>query len=328
MSAADERTASGAPPRFSVVLPTHQRADRLPRAVRSVLDQGFGDFELLIVDDASGDDTPRVAASFDDPRVRVLRNGENRGPAASRNRAIRHARGELVAFLDDDDAYLPGLLAAFDRAFAAAPPEAGFGWCGARVVAERPDGPEVRLAAVWRPDVADREEAHRLFLAHRRIGTNGGLVVRRELLEREGGFDEQFPCAEDTDLLVRLSRAADFLVVPEILIEIREHAGDRMTVYGTDMARAYDMLAAKHRETLRRHPSLRFEVLYKTSWLYYHGGDRSRARARWLEAVRARPLRPRAWAALPLFELLGPRAPRFHRALARWKRRLLPPFDR
>lgn len=328
MSAGGAPIGPEAPPRFSVVLPTHQRADRLRRAVRSVLDQGFGDFELLIVDDASGDDTPRVAASFDDPRIRFLRNEENRGAAASRNRAVRHARGELVAFLDDDDAFLPGLLAAFDRAFAGAPPETGFGWCGARVVAERPDGPEVRLEAVWQPEVADREEAHRLFLVDRKVGTNGGLVVRRDLLEREGGFDEAFPCAEDTDLLIRLSRAADFLVVPEILIEIREHAGDRMTVYDTEMARAYDMLAAKHRETLRRHPSLRFEVLYKTSWLYYHGGDRSRARARWLEAVRARPLQARAWVALPLFELLGSRAPRFHRAFARWKRRWLRPFDR
>jgi glycosyltransferase involved in cell wall biosynthesis len=321
-------SAPGGAPRFSVVLPTHERPDRLRRAVRSVLDQAFGDFELLIVDDASADGTPEVTAGFDDPRVRAFRNPTNRGAAASRNRALGEARGELIAILDDDDAVLPGLQEAFDRAFAGAPPETGFGWCGARVVAETPDGPQVRLEAVWSPEVANREEAHRLFLTRRMIGTNGGLVVRRELLEREGGFDEAFPCAEDTDLLVRLSRAAEFLVVPEILIEIREHAGDRMTVYGADMARAYDMLAAKHRETLRRHPDLRFEILYKTSWLYYHGGDRRRARARWLEAVRARPLRPRAWAALSLFELLGSRAPLVHRAAARWKRRLLRPFDR
>ena len=316
-------TAAPDQPRLSVVLPTRDRAERLSEAIASVLAQTFPSFELLVVDDASGDRTPEVVAAIGDPRVRYLRRETSGGAAAARNHGIRHARGELVAFLDDDDAYLPEFLESFDRAFAAAPAETGFGWCGARVVAVGPEGPRVRLEAVWQPEVETREEAYRLFLVDRKVGTNGGLVVRREILEEVGGFDEGFSRAEDTDLLVRLARKADFLVVPRVLMVIHEHQGPRLTVYDVRMAEAYDRLIEKNRAALETRPDLYFELLYKATWLYYHGGDRRRGRARWAQAFRRRPFHPRAWLSLPLFEILGTAAPAAHRQAARLKRGLL-----
>ena len=97
-------------PQVSVIIPTHNRASLLLRAIKSVLAQSFTDFELLIVDDGSSDDTPTVVAGLSDPRIRSFRHSRSRGSAASRNTGIANAVGEYLAFLDDDDEFLPTKL--------------------------------------------------------------------------------------------------------------------------------------------------------------------------------------------------------------------------
>ena len=91
-------------PVVTVIMPTYGNRGYLAESVRSVLDQSFSDFELLIVDDCSREP---IEVGSDDPRIRVLRHVRNQGPAAARNTALAHARGHYVAFLDDDDLYPP-----------------------------------------------------------------------------------------------------------------------------------------------------------------------------------------------------------------------------
>lgn len=97
-------------PAFSVVMPCYNRARELNWAIRSVLDQTLPDFELVIVDDASGDAVERVIRSFPDPRIFHIRNPDRLGAAGSRNRGVAAARGEYICFLDSDDVYLPQKL--------------------------------------------------------------------------------------------------------------------------------------------------------------------------------------------------------------------------
>ena len=108
-------------PRVSIVMPTYNRKDTIRRAIDSVLQQRFADWELLIVDDGSTDGTKELVAGID-PRVRVIVQ-ENRGVAGARNRALAEVRGGLVAFLDSDDAWTPHHLA-LATAFFDAHPEA------------------------------------------------------------------------------------------------------------------------------------------------------------------------------------------------------------
>ena len=98
-------------PKVSVILPVHNRADVLPRAIESVLAQVFGDFELIVVDDGSTDGSAAVAKSFGDPRIRIIELGKNRGGNVARNEGIRAAHAPLIAFLDSDDRYIPTKLA-------------------------------------------------------------------------------------------------------------------------------------------------------------------------------------------------------------------------
>lgn len=97
-------------PLVSVILPTYNRAYLLPRAIQSVLDQQYENLELIIVDDGSTDETAAVVVSNADPRIRYVRFEQNRGIGAARHKGVRSARGELIAFIDSDDIWLPGKL--------------------------------------------------------------------------------------------------------------------------------------------------------------------------------------------------------------------------
>src|SRR6478736_3287941 len=92
--------------RFSVVIPTYNRASTLPRAIRSVLEQTYADVELVIVDDGSTDDTAEVVGAFADARITYLRQ-TNRGVSAARNAGAAAATGDFIVFLDSDDQLLP-----------------------------------------------------------------------------------------------------------------------------------------------------------------------------------------------------------------------------
>src|SRR5947209_3123095 len=104
-------------PQCSVVLPTYNRIHSLPRAVASVLAQDREDFELIIVDDGSTDDTPAWLARLEHRRIRSLRLDRNAGPSAARNRGLETARAPIVAFLDSDDVYRPNRLSIPLQAF-------------------------------------------------------------------------------------------------------------------------------------------------------------------------------------------------------------------
>jgi glycosyltransferase involved in cell wall biosynthesis len=122
--AAGEGASQRRSPRVSVIIPTHNRPDRLPRAVASVLNQTFRDVEIVIVDDASADDAAEVVAR-QDPRIRYVRHGSPKGACGARNTGIRLARGEFVGFLDDDDEWLPEKLQRQVRVFEASPSDVG-----------------------------------------------------------------------------------------------------------------------------------------------------------------------------------------------------------
>ena len=303
-------------PLVSVVIPTHNRAHMIRRAVDSVLGQTFRAFELLVVDDASTDGTREVIEAIGDPRVRCIRRGENGGAAATRNSGIMEARGKYVTFLDDDDEYMPSFLGEMVAAFEQSPEAVGYGWCAIRRVRDEPGGEVFVRESLWAPRFRDREDAFLSMIRHRRVGTNAGLMVRRSCIDRVGLFDATLQKAEDTDYLIRLAAACDHLVVPKVLMKVHLHDGPRLTEYDARMADAYRRIAAKHEGVFAEHPDLGVSMHYKAAWLHYHSGDRHGARAHCRRILRRNPLHLRTWAILILFELFGVRAIPLHRRLA------------
>ncbi len=304
--------------RISVVIPTHNRAELLPRAIASVLDQTYQRFELIVVDDGSTDATAEVVAAFEDPRLRYVRRQEAGGAPVARNLGVASARTDLIAFLDDDDRLEPEFLERTVAIFEAAPAELGFSWSGARWVRPNSRGEEeVLRQGAWQPTFANREEAFRSFLRNRHVGTACGVCFRRECLEAVGGFDERLVGgAEDTDFFIRAVREFDFAVIPEILVTIDLHGGAHLRHHSLAKAEDYEIILAKHREALQRDPGTLKQLLYKTAWLFYAAGDKRRGRTFLRKCLALAPLQPKAWVAGLLYETLGRHGAAVHRRLS------------
>ncbi|GIV76553.1 MAG: glycosyl transferase [Litorilinea sp.] len=273
-----------------------------------------------MVDDASTDDTPQVVDSFQDERIVYLRHHENRGAAATRNTGIRQARGQFVAFLDDDDEYLPEFLAETYRAFLSASPGVGFGWCGHYHIG--PDGNQILGRELWQPRFKSRHQAYLSVLRYRKLGSGCGLTVRRSCFETVGLFDEAMHVSEDADLLIRLFRDFDFVVVPAFLVKVHKHPEPRLSTRNSRyQAETYVRIARKHMSVLQSHPELDAFFNYKIGLFYYSAGDMERGRHYLCQALRRRPFHMKTWINLMLFELFGSRGLDI-RSKIRWGLRL------
>ena len=303
-------------PVFSVVIPTCNRAQLLPRAVQSVLNQTFQDYELIIIDDASTDDTQNVVETFQNERIVYIRRGQNGGNAAARNAGVTNAKGAFVSFLDDDDEYLPRFLEETHQAFEKASEQTGFTWCGATLVKDTPEGETELGNELWQPQFRDREQAYLSFLHFRRIGTDRGLTVRKSCFDSVGLFDETLRKAVDTDFLIRLVRHYDFVAIPHTLIKLHDHSGPRVRHSAQGGATAYERIIQKNLMALQAHPSIWAKLLYKTGWLHYHAGNKSRGRKFMLESVRRNPFQTKTWLSLILFEFFGSMAPQLHQRIS------------
>lgn len=200
----------------AVIIPAYNRADYIREAIESVLRQSRPADEVIVVDDGSTDNTAEVAASY--PGVTVIRQS-NGGVCAARNHAVASATSEWIAFLDHDDAWRADKLELQMAALDAAP---GCDVCTCNAVALRSEGdpenfgpPPLHLPPS--DEIAAGLRGNLRF-------PPGTVVVRRDLLQRVGGFDTSAHPCEDWDLWLRLIAAGcRFLVVPQPLLFIRQH---------------------------------------------------------------------------------------------------------
>jgi hypothetical protein len=190
----------GPAPAAAVVVPTYERREDVSRAVRSVLAQTRGDFELIVVDDGSTDGTGEALAGLD-PRVRYVWQ-ENRGVAAARNAGLRLATAPVVAFLDSDNVWLPGHLETVLGALGRHPRAVLASTC-----------PEFMTTGRRRPARARLVDPLPEALVANAAGFVSCIAVRRAALERAGGFDERLRVAEDNDLWARLALLGPFSLV-------------------------------------------------------------------------------------------------------------------
>lgn len=184
-------------PNVSVIIPAYNQGHYLGEAVRSVLDQTYQDFEIIIVDDGSTDNTADVAKSFSDPRVRYFHQ-KNGGLSAARNTGIRNATGEYITYLDSDDLFLPEKFSLLVTKLESEP-ELGFVAGQAILIDENGQS----LDLIFDKQIP-RDPAQ--LLLHNPLHV-GSVMVRREWQARVGFFDETLRSYEDWDMWLRLARA-------------------------------------------------------------------------------------------------------------------------
>lgn len=209
----------------TVIIPTYNRADVLPRAIESVLAQTYEEFELLVVDDGSTDRTPEVLSSFDDGRLRVESHETNRGANAARNTGIDEADGKYVAFLDSDDTWYPEKLERQLGRLERADEDCVAVYCDSeRASTDQTDRLRSTAATFLErfDDESAREGGDELaaeILADRlQSGAGSTLLVETDVARRIDGFDEDLNRFQDPEFLLRIVHEGGLSYVDEALV--------------------------------------------------------------------------------------------------------------
>lgn len=259
-------------PLVSIVIPTYNRSAFLRRAVESVVAQSYQNWELIVADDGSTDDTAGWVSGLADPRIRILPLDHSGNPGRVRNQALKDARGRFVAFLDSDDWWEQEKLS-LQVAALLAHPACGWSYTSLRRVDEA--GRDIAMAdSSWIPEegfVLDR------LVSGNAIVITSTVMVDRTLLESLNGFDEAFPVAEDFDLWIRLAERSPAAGVAQVLVARRRHAGN-YSALGED----FETMESVYARLIARFPAGRIRQLHRqrrARWLAKVADERRRAGA-------------------------------------------------
>jgi glycosyltransferase involved in cell wall biosynthesis len=265
----------------SVIIPTFNRRALVREAVVSVCAQRRTAFEIIVVDDRSSDGTPEALVQEFGSRIRIVAT-ENRGVAAARNLGVRHSRGELLAFLDSDDLWLPGKLAAQVALFTA-----------------HPETQICQTAEIWMRNGVrvnackhHRKPSGDIFAPSLRrcLVSPSAVLLRRTLFERAGGFDATLPACEDYDLWLRIARDTPVPLIDRPLVVKRGGHADQLSrrFWGMDRFRVTALVRLLAEDTLSpQQRAATVTVLAEKCAILANGADR---RGRHDEADRYRRL--------------------------------------
>lgn len=225
-------------PLISIIMPTYNRADLIKRAIKSILFQTYENWELIIVDDCSTDDTKVVVQQYKDERISYIYNPENLGANYARNVGITNAAGELITFLDSDNEWVPNKLKIQLSEFT--------GDCFWSFSAfEYHDWDNIR-------NVPDMKYIHDIkknqllnILTKRNIVDTGTLMVKKECFDKVGLFDEEMPRFQDYELAIRLAMNFPYKYIDNPLLIVHKTAKSISTDYKA-MFRGNILLVKKH----------------------------------------------------------------------------------
>jgi len=298
-------------PTVSVIIPTYNRAHLVGRAIQSVLDQTYKDFEIIVVDDGSTDNTEEIVNGFGDHRIRYIRHKENRGAAAARNTGIKAARGEYIAFQDSDDEWLPEKLEKQIRVFETAPPEVGVVYTDMLRISENGKteywhSPSITNGGLINPKTSDYQVMG--------LGIQSTLI-RKDCFDKVGLFDEKFTRFIDLELFIRLSKHYRFEHIKEPLVKY--HATQGISSNVNSLLTAQKLLFEKYSEEAKKNRKFLAKQYFGMGIALCSNGRFNRGRSYLIKAIKAYPLNIRYLGAA-FASLLGQRA--YNRAATSYRK--------
>lgn len=199
---------------LSVVIPTYNRVDYLREAIESVLAQTYKNYEILVVDDGSTDNTRELVASYAS-RIKYIYQ-DNKGPSAARNNGIRNAKGNLIAFLDSDDLWHPDKLAKQVAVFVENP-SLSFLATGYGEINTKYEVIKTNVLQSSELRSLQRKEMYKNFFA------TSSVMVKKTCFNKAGLFNENLHFAEDWEMWIRILKYYSFDYVPNLLVQYRVH---------------------------------------------------------------------------------------------------------
>jgi glycosyltransferase involved in cell wall biosynthesis len=239
----------------SVLIPTYNRAGYIEGAIETATSQTYEDLEVVVVDDHSTDRTPELLDQYaDSDTVRVLRNDENRGIAASHNRAAAAAEGECLCILDDDDRWHPTKVEKQVRRMKHRSDDVAVVYTGG---IDTKNGRPIRW---YRPDL--RGDIYPEVLREFGMNPHSGHMIRASSYAAVGGFDTEFPRGVDWELSIRLAQKYKYDYIKKPLVKRKIH--DENVSEKEDRSDVGELIWEKHGEKIRQHPDI--ERVFRNNW--------------------------------------------------------------
>lgn len=239
------------PPFFTVVIPTHNRVVFLMEAIESVLAQTFKDYELIVVDDHSTDGTKAAVTSLEDPRIRYVLNDRNPGGAGTRNAGIFRSRGAWVAFLDDDDVWLPKKLELHYKKIQEFDNSVGLLYSGSA----KYDFTNQSQISISVPEKEGWIQDDLLYKNY--LETFSRVSIRADVLKKVGGLDERFEALQDRDLYVRIAGVCKIALIKDTLTLSRRSNTNRITTNTKKRLSGISLFVEKYKYLINSSPRLR-----------------------------------------------------------------------
>lgn len=268
-------------PLVSVVLPTYNRAHLLGKAIQSILSQTYQNFEIIVVDDCSHDNTEEVVRGFADERIRFFNHEKNQGAIAARNTGIKASKGGYIAFQDSDNEWLPEKLEKQIKAFESGSPKLGVAYTSVWLI---DNGIRTRLPSLSLTKTDG--EIHDLLLEGNFIDTSTALV-KRDCFEKVGLF-EKLPRLQEWGLWLRISKYYTFKHINEpLLCSYRQPDSISKNINGYIIARKY--IVNKYFDEISQRPKLLARYYFGIGNLLCSKGDAEGGHTYFLKAIRVYP---------------------------------------
>lgn len=249
----------------SVVITTYKRPpEAVENAVKSVLDQTYQDFEILIVDDNlnNSEESKHIAESFSGrERIRYIKQDGNKGACAARNLGITNAKGEYVAFLDDDDTWEPQKLEIQLERFKDADENVAMVYCLGDVVDVStipPTVSEYYTTGLFKNEISFHDQ-----LKYDYIGSTSQGLIRKSVLVKLGGFDESLPARQDYEMWLRISKNYKIYGVKKVLFHYIQHGMEQITKSPKKAWTGYKLVYKKYYDDYRKDPDAHVGMLQR-----------------------------------------------------------------
>lgn len=266
-------------PKVSVIIPTYNRPHLISRAIQSVLNQTFQDFEIIVVDDGVIKRSESVIKNFDDKRIIYLQHDKTKGAGAARNTGIKQSKGEFLAFLDDDDEWLPEKISKQVRALESCDESVVLAFCGISEYDKTGKLLQVRLphenGIVW----PLKRVLHRPY-----FGTPT-MMIRKKVTDEGFVFDENLKKNQEWDLQIRLLKIGKFYAINEALTRVNilgenEHMGGNANA--KNMIDGFEMFIRKHYGDYKKNKKSLALRYFRLAELYFYDARFKQARKMFL----------------------------------------------
>lgn len=274
-------------PLVSVIIPTYNRANFLPRAIKSVLFQTFKDFEIIIADDGSTDNTNKVVKRFNDKRIIYVHSEINKGAPTARNAGLRIANGEFIAFLDSDDEWLPEKLRKQVGMIENLPKSVGLIYTDVIRVFQR-TGEIIQKNVPHFQGNVSREIIMNCFIA------SPTPLIRKECFQKVGGFDERLPAHQEWDMFIRILQCYEVAYVPERLAKYYIH-DSQITNDINKKIQAWEIILEKHKDKFVKNYKVFSVYLNYLAKLYCLNNDLKKSRLCFIKSIWYAPLQKNSY---------------------------------